>query len=272
MKKRWPQINYDGVRWGIYEEDAGYLTARVICQAVLEAFIAGGGEYRQVAVKGGDLESRNWGALPLADGSKVQGNAYVFACGPWLGKLFPDTVGDRVRPTKQDVFFFGVPAGEARLDDRHLPIWADHRERFRYGIPGNQGRGFKVADDTRGPTFDPTCGERTVNTDALNLIREYVAERFPAMKDAPLLETRVCQYEQTPDSHFIIDRHPAAENVWLLGGGSGHGFKHGPVIGQMMAEFVSGEKEPAPYFLLSRFPRRQQATAAPKRNPRLASW
>ena len=65
-----------------------------------------------------------------------------------------------------------------------------------------------------------------------------MAFRFPAMKDAPLIETRVCQYEQTPDSHFIVDRHPRMNNVWLVGGGSGHGFKHGPALGEMMAESI----------------------------------
>jgi len=48
------------------------------------------------------------------------------------------------------------------------------------------------------------------------------------MNDAPLLETRVCQYENTTDHNFIVDRHAANTNVWIVGGGSGHGFKHGP--------------------------------------------
>jgi glycine/D-amino acid oxidase-like deaminating enzyme len=278
LKKRWPQINFDGVEWGIFEHDAGYLTARIICQLVVEKFVAAGGDYRQVAVRPDDLESGAGKPLPLEDGSTVSGDRYVFACGPWMGKLFPKTVGDRIRPTKQDVFFFGVPSGESRLDDRHLPIWAEHKDRFRYGIPGNHGRGFKIADDTRGPTFDPTSGERTVNPDGLRALREYLAVRFPAMKNAPLVETRVCQYEQTPDNHFIVDRHPAAENVWLLGGGSGHGFKHGPVVGEMMAELVLKEKEPKPYFRLARFgqPARALGThavaAKVKGHPRLASW
>jgi monomeric sarcosine oxidase len=276
IKQRWPQINLDGVNWGIYEPESGYLTARVICQIVKDAFVAEGGEYRESAVVSDHLESGRWKALALADGSAVAADKYVFACGPWLGKLFPQTIGNRIRPTKQDVFFFGVPAGE-RLDDSHLPVWAEHRDRFRYGIPGNQGRGFKIADDTRGPTFDPTNGERVVNPDGLRGIRQYLGLRFPTMKHAPLVETRVCQYEQTPDNHFIVDRHPAAESVWLLGGGSGHGFKHGPAIGEMMTELVLKDKEPKPYFRLARFAplgKTQEAriAAATKPHPRLASW
>lgn len=274
MKKRWPQISFDGVNWGIYEEDAGYLIARQICQAVVEEFTKEGGEYRQVEVLPDELEPEKWKSLTLSDGSKLTADIYVFACGPWLGKMFPGTIGDRVRPTRQEVFFFGVPAGESRLDDRHLPIWAEHRDRFRYGIPGNQWRGFKIADDTRGPAFDPTSGERAVSAEGLTAIREYLGSRFPAMKDAPLVETRVCQYEQTPDNHFIIDRHPLAENLWLLGGGSGHGFKHGPVIGEMMADYVLHGKEPEKYFRLARFARQApvKPKAAPARHPRLACW
>jgi len=276
INKRWPQINLEGVNWGIYEPAGGYLIARIICQAVAERFVAEGGEYRQVAVSSEELETGKWKNLALADGSALAADLYVFACGPWLGKLFPATIGNRLRPTKQDVFFFGPPAGE-KLDDQYLPVWADHRDRFRYGIPGNQGRGFKIADDTRGPLFDPTAGERVVSADGLRAIREYLAFRFPAMKNAPLVETRVCQYEQTPDNHFIVDRHPAAENVWLLGGGSGHGFKHGPAVGEMMADLVLQEKEPQAIFRLARFGKQFQRGPVPpaatkKAHPRLSSW
>ncbi len=158
-----------------------------------------------------------------------------------------------MQPTKQDVFFFGTPSGDDRFSDARLPVWADHRERFRYGIPGSGRRGFKIADDTRGESFDPTDGERVVTQETLNNIRQYVGFRFPALKDAPLVESRVCQYEQTPDSHFIIDRHPAIENVWLVGGGSGHGFKHGPVIGEIMAELILNDREQDAAFRLARF-------------------
>jgi glycine/D-amino acid oxidase-like deaminating enzyme len=252
IKKRWPQINLEGVSFGIYEPDGGYLLARLSCQAVVERFVYQGGEYRQSAVLPRDLETGKWNLLPLADGSVISADRYVFACGAWLRELFPDTIGDRLVPTQQDVFFFATPAG-TKLDDQHLPVWGDHGDRFFYGIPGNQGRGFKIADDTRGPFLDPTSGERVVSAESLRTIREYLAFRFPAMKDAPLLETRVCQYEQTPDSHFIMDHHPAAESVWLLGGGSGHGFKHGPAVGEMMAELILKDKDPQPIFRLARF-------------------
>jgi sarcosine oxidase len=253
MKKRWPQINFEGIEWGIFEPECGYLDARASCQAVGEEFVAAGGKYQQAAVLVEGLESRPVHALALSDGTQVKADCYVFACGPWLGKLFPEAVGYLVQATKQDIFFFGAPAGDDRFGDARLPVWADHRGRFRYGIPGGDRRGFKIADDTRGPAFDPTNGERVVSPETLKDIREYVAFRFPALKDAPLVETRVCQYEQTPDSHFIIDRHPVATNVWIVGGGSGHGFKHGPAVGEMVAGSILEDRDADAMWRLARF-------------------
>jgi glycine/D-amino acid oxidase-like deaminating enzyme len=257
MKKRWPQINFEGIEWGIFEPECGYLEARASCQAVVEAFVAAGGKYRQAATLAGDLETGSLRSLTLQDGSRIKADYYVFACGPWLGKMFPKAVGELVQATKQDIFFFGTPAGDDRFHDANLPVWGDHRGRFRYGIPGSDRRGFKIADDTRGPAFDPTDGERVVNAETLRDIREYVGFRFPALKNAPLVETRVCQYEQTPDSHFIIDRHPGAQNVWIVGGGSGHGFKHGPAVGETVAELILESREPDACWRLSRFQREQ---------------
>ncbi|HVI09828.1 MAG TPA: FAD-dependent oxidoreductase [Candidatus Binatia bacterium] len=253
MRKRWPQINFSDVRWGILETECGYLEARASCRAVAEAFVEQGGRYRQVAVLPEGLEEAPLRALRLSDGSRLAADYYVFACGPWLGQLFPETIGDLIQATKQDIFFFGTPAGDSRFADSALPVWGDHGKRFFYGIPGDDRRGFKVADDTRGRAFDPTDGERVVSQETLKRVREYITHRFPALKAAPLIETRVCQYEQTKDSNFIVDRHPEMENVWLLGGGSGHGFKHGPALGGVMAEAVLDGAEVNSRWRLSRF-------------------
>jgi len=253
MTRRWPQVSFDKIEWGIYERESGYLLARVSAQAVVNRFIAEGGEYRQAAVAARSLEHQDWKDFSLSDGSNLVADRYVFACGPWLGKLFPATVGPHFVATKQDVFFFGTPAGDARYSEGNIPVWADHSDHFMYGIPGNQGRGFKLADDTRGPEFDPTSGERLVSEDRLAEARRYLAYRFPGMKNAPLIETRVCQYENTTDHNFIVDRHPANTNVWIVGGGSGHGFKHGPALGEMVARLVLKDETAEATYCLARF-------------------
>ena len=191
--------------------------------------------------------------MVLSDGSKLQADSYIFACGPWLSKIFPDALKNIIQPTRQEVFFFGTPYGDSSFFESNMPVWVDFGKKLWYGIPGADWRGFKVADDTRGVKFDPTTGDRTASKSGISSARKYLAKRFPAMKDAPLLESRVCQYENSPDGHYIIDQHPGAENTWVVGGGSGHGFKLGPALGEFVADRVIGKKEVDPFFALSRF-------------------
>jgi glycine/D-amino acid oxidase-like deaminating enzyme len=251
--KRFPQIHFEGVEWALYEPGAGYLMAREACQAVMETFVREGGEYRQTSVQPGTVAGGVMRSIRLSGGSELAADQFVFACGPWLGKLFPDVLGKRIRATRQEVFFFGPPAGDARFAEGSLPVWIDNGERLFYGIPANRWRGFKLADDTRGREVDPTTQERTPTPSAVRAAREYMEFRFPGMKGAPLVESRVCQYENSPDTHFILDRHPQAQNVILLGGGSGHGYKHGPALGEMAAKFVLGKAAAAKMFSLARF-------------------
>ena len=252
-ERRFPQIHFEGVARVLHEADSGYLLARLACQAVLEGFLEEGGEYRQASVIPGAIQRGEMRPPVDSEGAPVVADCYVFACGPWLGGLWPEVVGDRIRPTRQEVFFFGTPAGDRRYSPEQMPVWIDNGAKVIYGMPGNEWRGFKVADDTRGIPFDPTSGERMASVEGLQAARDYLAFRFPGLKGAPLLESRVCQYENTPDSRFIIDRHPVAENVWLVGGGSGHGFKHGPAVGERVANLVLGDGPSDEFFALSRF-------------------
>jgi sarcosine oxidase len=120
-----------------------------------------------------------------------------------------------------------------------------------YAMPNLDGRGFKIAIDEHGPAFDPDTGERVVTAAGLKAVREFLARRVPRLANAPVTETRVCQYENTSNGDFLIDRHPEIENVWLAGGGSGHGFKHGPVVGEYMARMISGTGKAEPRFSLA---------------------
>jgi glycine/D-amino acid oxidase-like deaminating enzyme len=254
LANRYPQLNLEGVGQGLLEQDAGYLLARRACQAVLESFLAEGGQYRQKAVEPTELEEGMPQGLFLTDGTYALADQFVFACGPWLPELFPRTIGPRIRPNRQEVFFFGALAGDPRFTEEEMPCFLDgaHSPSF-YGIPGNEHRGFKVAGGMEdASTFDPTNGDRRASREQERVVRRYLDFRFPAMKGAPLVESRVCQYESTPDSDLILDRHPRADHVWILGGGSGHGFKHGPALGERAAAIVLGERRTDPEFSLSR--------------------
>jgi sarcosine oxidase len=253
-RRRFPQIDFDGVARVHFEEEAGYLLARRACQAVAAAVAAEGGEVSLAAAAPGPFREDRLERLDLSDGSTLAADLYVFACGPWLGGLFPEVIGERrILPTRQEVFYLGTPAGDSRFHEGVCPVWIDlGGERIYYGIPGNEHRGFKVADDTRGEPIDPTHAERTVTPSLLEAARTAVARRFPDLARAPLVETRVCQYENTPDGHLLFDRHPHARNVWLLGGGSGHGFKLGPALGEYAAETILADRTPLPLFGLGR--------------------
>jgi glycine/D-amino acid oxidase-like deaminating enzyme len=249
--KRWPQINFEGVSWSVYEPDSGFLAARRGCEAVLNTFLKKGGKYRQAQVTPGPIVANRMQGISVSPGEVLSADYYVFALGPWLGKVFP-FLARIITPTRQEVFFFGTPAGDLRFTEARLPTWIDGGKNPFFGVPGNHWRGFKIADDTRGPVIDPTTVEREISKEKLASARAYLRMRFPALADAPLVESRVCQYENSTDHNFILDRHPEAENVWIVGGGSGHGFKHGPVIGEMVRDAVLGLKPPPKEMRLGR--------------------
>lgn len=252
--RRYPPINFDGISSVLFEPAAGYLLARRACEHVAERAASEGVEYRiGAAAAPVRLEGSPCEAVALQSGEIVRADRFVFACGPWLQTLFPDEVGRHITVTRQEVHYFGVPAGTNAYSDARLPVWLDFGARLFYGIPGNTHGGFKIADDTPGPIFDPTRGDRSPSTGDVNRARAFLGRRFPALADAPLVGSEVCQYESTPDAHFIVDRHAAAPNVWIVGGGSGHGYKMGPAIGEIVAQLVMRDAEADPRFALQRF-------------------
>jgi glycine/D-amino acid oxidase-like deaminating enzyme len=192
-------------------------------------------------------------ALRTTAGDTWRAERYVFACGPWLPKVFPALVGNRIFPTRQEVFFFAPERGDDRFEPSHLPGWADFNDGdIYYGFPDLESRGFKIAHDAHGVPFDPDEGDRRPTAAALDDVRAYLRRRFPALASRPMVESRVCQYENSSNGDFLIDRHPRWANVLLVGGGSGHGFKHGPAVGRYAADLLSGRlAKPEPRFSLA---------------------
>ena len=253
MRRRFPMIDFDGVELGLWEPEFGALMARRAVQTIVAEFVAAGGEYRRASVEppqGGE------GALQrvtLQDGGRLSAARYVFACGPWLPKLFPDLLGRRIFPTRQEIFFFRPKAGDGRFGPGSLPGWADFNAGdIYYGVPDLEGRGFKIAHDRHGPPMDPDQGDRTPSPASLAEVRSYMERRFPALRGAPLDEARVCQYENSANGDLLIDFHPRRPNVLLVGAGSGHGFKHGPAVGAYAAKLIMGTlAAPEPRFSLA---------------------
>jgi sarcosine oxidase len=244
LAKRYPQIRCSPATTAIFEPESGALMAREAVGETVAEFIKAGGSFKQVSVKPQKLE-RRLSDLDTSAGT-LSADTFVFACGPWLPKLFPELLGRRIFPTRQEVLFFGTPPGDLRFAAPTMPVWIDFSDsREMYGFPSLEGRGFKVAFDKHGPAFDPDTGNRVLSADKVAEARVYLRHRFPTLADMPVVESRVCQYENTSNGDFLIDRHPAADNVWLVGGGSGHGFKHGPAVGEYVAARIAGEAQPA---------------------------
>ncbi len=236
---RWPQVDFGPITWAILEPEAGFLMAFHSVQATAWRAEALGAttvtaRVRPPAASGGRLAG-----LTTESGETVRAGSYVFACGPWLAKLFPELLADRFFVTRQEVFYLGTPPGDGRFAVGELPVWADFGEEI-YGLPDFKGRGFKIAPDRHGPPIDPDTGERVVTPEIAERVREYAGRRFPALGGAPIVHSEVCQYTNTSNGDFLIDRHPELDNVWLVAGGSGHGFKHGPAIGEHVNALLDG--------------------------------
>ncbi len=254
LRRRFPQISFEDAAWGILEPDSGVLMARRAVQAVLEQAQKFGLTYACEMVAA-PLGRGHLSTLSTASGETIWANNFVFACGPWLPKVFSDLLGNRIFPSRQEVFFFGVPPGNTQFAIPAMPTWIDSKYEF-YGMPDLESRGFKVANDRHGEKVDPDTQSRIASSEALAAAKKYVARRFPQLQEAPAVETRVCQYENTSNGDFLIDRHPDFDNVWLVGGGSGHGFKHGPSVGEYVAALVlhrgaSGAPKLEPRFSLA---------------------
>jgi sarcosine oxidase len=240
LEQRYPQMSWKDIEVGLLEPQFGVLMARRAVQTLVRQFVKAGGEYRVAAVKP-PAADKPLAHVELNDGSTLTAGNYMFACGPWLPKIFPRLLGPRIFLTRQEVFFFAPPAGDARFGSGSLPGWADFNNGdIFYGMPDLESRGFKIAHDKHGPAIDPDRGDRVASPGAVADVRAYMARRFPAMANAQLNEERVCQYENSSNGDLLVDRHPAAGNVLLVGAGSGHGFKHGPEVGRYAAELLTG--------------------------------
>jgi monomeric sarcosine oxidase len=242
LQRRYPQINFEGVEWGFLETHSGVLMARRAVHAVVEAALRNGVEYGTVRASAPSKADPN--TISTRDDETVSAHSFVYCCGPWLPNLFPDVLGGRIFPSRQEVLFFGTPEGGSEFCSPAMPTWIDLGSET-YGMPDLESRGFKIALDRHGPAFDPENGVRVVSPESVAAVRQRLAHRFPRLADAPVVETRVCQYENTSNGDFLIDRHPEFQNVWLVGGGSGHGFKHGPALGEYVSNLIvdGGESE-----------------------------
>ena len=241
LQKRFPMIDFSGVIIGLFEPEFGALMARRAVQTLVKNYVAAGGQYLQETVSANQLGEGPLKSIKLSSGATFEADAFVFALGPWLAKFFPDLLGKRIFATRQEIFYFAPPKGDRRFLPEAMPGWADFNDGdMFYGFPDLEARGVKFAHDQHGAYVDPDTQSREPTRAALDEVIAFRDRRFPLLKGAPVTGAEVCQYENSSNGDFLIDRHPAMPNVVLVGGGSGHGFKHGPEVGRLAAALVSG--------------------------------
>jgi glycine/D-amino acid oxidase-like deaminating enzyme len=248
LRARYPHLDAADVARAMLEPEGGVIMARRSVQAVTVELARKGVRIRRERV-GKPTAAGHVSALRLMDGTELSGEVFVFACGAWLPTVFPDLLGQRIMPTRQVVMYFGTAPGDDRFTAAHMPAWIDFASGI-FGIPDLEGRGLKVGIDTHGARFDPDTGDRRIDDGSIDTARAWLRRRLPSMADAPLVESRVCQYENTSTGDFLIDRHPDHDNVWLVGGGSGHGFKHGPAVGEYVTRLIATNMAPEVSFAL----------------------
>src|SRR4051795_593600 len=252
MARRFPMIDFDGIRIGLYEPGFGALMARRSVLTLVDRFVKAGGAYMKGAVEAPGPNGAELNEVRLSSGERVAADRFVFALGPWLPKVFPDVIGPKILPTRQEVFFFAPPAGDRRFQSAAMPGWADFNGGdIFYGFPDLENRGVKFAHDAHGVPVDPDTQDRRPTDAALAEIIAFRDRRFPILRGAPLTEARVCQYENSSNGDFLIDFHPRLSNVLRVGAGSGHGFKHGPEVGRYAAGRLLGSVEAEPRFSLA---------------------
>lgn len=250
VRSRFPEFDTDGIDIVLFERDGGVVASRRAVRALAVDLEKGGAVLstaRVVAPMAGQLR-----ALRTSDGVDVAGDRFVFACGAWLPRLFPTLLRNRIRPTRQVVTYFGTPGDDERFIAARMPAWIDFPSGI-YGTPDIEGRGVKVGIDEHGGPIEPDGDDRIPDQQSVARARAWLARRVPALAHAPVVESRVCAYENTETGDFLIDRHPDHDNVWIVGGGSGHGFKHGPAVGELAARMVlDGERPDARFAIESK--------------------
>ncbi len=252
LQRRFPMIDFSGIIIGLYEPEFGALMARRAVQTLVKNLTASGSHLRHEAAHRIQHEDGALKSVRLSSGATLEADAFVFALGPWLAKYFPDLLGNRIFATRQEIFYFAAPQGDRRFLPSSMPGWADFNDGdMFYGFPDLEGRGVKFAHDKHGAYVDPDTQSREPTRAALDEVIAFRDRRFPLLKGAPVIGAEVCQYENSSNGDFLIDRHPTMPNVVLVGGGSGHGFKHGPEVGRLAAQLVQGGAQTEPRFSLA---------------------
>ncbi|MCA9794037.1 MAG: FAD-dependent oxidoreductase [Candidatus Eremiobacteraeota bacterium] len=237
--RRWPQFNWSEMTAAVHNHRGGWLAAARAVEALADCARAEGVTIHEEAPVENVYEASS-GAVVRVDITPHEFDQVVVAAGPWLGKLFP-YLSSGVRVSRQRITHY-QPADPSGFD---YPVWVwDIVNSGWYGFPANPDGIVKVALHRRSETVDADV-ERVEDPEFLKESRAFTGVNLPGLAESPV-SGRVCLYTNSPSGDFLIDRLPGSERIVLAGCGSGHAFKFGPVLGELVADLLeSDELNPA---------------------------
>jgi sarcosine oxidase len=238
LSARIPAIRGSAGMVGLFEPRAGVLAPERAVAAMLARAAVNGADLRfntpATAIEIAAGEAR----IHTQAGEPASAKLVVCAAGGWLPALLPDLALPLT--IERAVQYWFRRTDDDRFSPAQFPIFLleTSDDRFLYGLP-DLGNGLKLAEHHGGQVSSRDDVNRRVDPDEAHRFRGFVEPYFPSLPDGPV-ESAVCTYTNTPDGHFIIDRHPGHANVFVISACSGHGFKFAPAIGEVVAETVTG--------------------------------
>lgn len=243
IARRYPAWNAAVYRDGYFNPKGGYAeSGRVVAALAAQARDAAvrfqTDQFVEEIIADGDRVS----GVRLADGGILEAEQVVVAAGAWTPSLVPD-LKNVMRVVGQPVFHLQPPHPERFRPPHFHTFAAAVAQTGWYGFSLHPYENvLKLANHGVGRPIDPRRDERIVSEEQKAVLRAFLAETFPALLDAPVVYTRLCLYCDVLDGHFWIDRHPYIQGLAVASGGSGHGFKFAPVLGDLIADAVEGKE------------------------------
>ncbi|HKV86253.1 MAG TPA: N-methyl-L-tryptophan oxidase [Ktedonobacterales bacterium] len=247
---RFPQFIPDDFGAITYNPTGGMLHASQCLVALAQRLRARGGQLREGAMVTRVDRDGDGGAVTLAGGETLLADRVVVTAGPWVHDVLPD-LDLPVRATRQQVCYFsGLPS--ASFGVGQFPVFLVGMEYYGFPLVGPDW--FKVGSHRFGATTDPNA-PYAGSDDEVAEVRSFLRRVIPAAADGTLEMVDRCMYDVSPDEDFILDTLPLAPGIIVGSGFSGHGFKFGVLIGELLAALTLGDTPAVPLdrFRLDRF-------------------
>jgi glycine/D-amino acid oxidase-like deaminating enzyme len=244
LRRHFPAWNADRYPDGFLDFEAGYAESGRAVSTLIERAKSLGVELRENAkFRALDEVSGRVKGIALEGRDRVAADAVVMAVGAWMPYLLPFT-RDFFRASGQPVFHLKPTQPDLFAPERFPIFGADISATGFYGFPLNRDGVVKIANHGLGREMLPDSPDRVVTKEEENKMREFLADSFPALADAPIVFTRVCFYCDTNDGDFWIAPDPDRAGLTITAGDCGHGFKFAPVLGGIIADAVEGKINP----------------------------